>query len=183
MEKMLADLKKRLATVDKESIEKLKNSKDRESRKLAAMLQKKLDDDTGMMLQVSPGYGRRIGASGKAEGPVLEKAPSGLYISEKEIEDEKKREARRGSTNKTDAPKKKEEKMDAATRRAMNNMADKEKRRKMGERYDAIMPSPEPGEAVPRQKKKDGGAVMKYAKGGVVKAACGASVPPAQKRK
>jgi hypothetical protein len=28
-----------------------------------------------------------------------------------------------------------------------------------------------------------GGAVKKMAKGGVVKAACGASVPPAQKRK
>lgn len=100
MEKLLADLKKGLADVDKKSIEKLKNSKDTESRKLAAILQKKLDDDTGMMLQVSPGYGRRIGSSGKAEGPILEKAPSGLYISEKEIEDEKKREARRGTTKK-----------------------------------------------------------------------------------
>lgn len=148
MEKMLADLKKRLATVDKESIEKLKNSKHQESRKLAAEMQKRLDDDTGMMLQVSPGYGRRIGASGKAEGPVLEKAPSGLYISEKEIEDEKKRESR-GTMKKMDTPKKKEEKTEAATRRS----------------------------------KAGGGAVKKMAKGGVVKAACGASVPPAQKRK
>lgn len=79
--------------------------------------------------------------------------------------------------------KKKEEKLDAATIRTMRRMKDEEMLRKMGERYDAIMPSPEPGEAVPRQKKKDGGAVKKMAKGGVVKAACGASVPPAQKRK
>lgn len=74
-------------------------------------------------------------------------------------------------------------KLDAATIRAMRRMKDEEMLRKMGERYDEIMPSPEPGEAVPRQKKKAGGDVMKYAKGGVVKAACGASVPPAQKRK
>lgn len=76
-------------------------------------------------------------------------------------------------------------KLDAATIRAMRRMKDEEMMRKMGERYDEIMPSPEPGEAVPKQKKKMayGGAMKKMAKGGVVKAACGASVPPSQKRK
>lgn len=90
-------------------------------------------------------------------------------------------------------------KLDSATIRAMRRMKDEEMMRKMGERYDEIMPSPEPGEAVPKQKKKMayggmssmmpqkqpmmsyGGAMKKMAKGGM--AMCGASVPPAQKKK
>lgn len=95
MEKLLADLKKGIIEVDKKNVEKLLSSKKEVDRQLGAILQKKLNDDTSMMQEVGAGYGRRIGASGKAEGPKLKKnEQTGLYISEKEIEDEKKREAR-----------------------------------------------------------------------------------------
>ena len=95
MEKMLADIKKGLIDVDKKHVAKLLASKNQSDRELGAILQKKLDDDTGMMKEYGAGYGRRIGASGKAEGPMLKKnEQTGLYISEKEMEDEKKREAR-----------------------------------------------------------------------------------------
>lgn len=95
MEKILADIKKGLIDVDKKHVAKLLASKNQSDRELGAILQKKLDDDTGMMKEYGAGYGRRIGASGKAEGPMLKKnEQTGLYISEKEMEDEKKREAR-----------------------------------------------------------------------------------------
>ena len=55
-------------------------------------------------------------------------------------------------------------KPDRAKEAALAEMRDAQMRRRMGQRYDEIMPSPEPGEA-----KAKGGKVG-YAKGGVTRA-------------
>jgi hypothetical protein len=95
---MMASLKAGVNEVDKEFADKLQKSKLRSDRQLGGEMGKRLADDTSMMLEVGSGRGKRIGATGKPTGQVLDKNPStGQYISEKELEDQSKREARRGT--------------------------------------------------------------------------------------
>ena len=95
---MMASLKAGVNEVDKEFAGKLQKSKLRSDRQLGGEMGKRLADDTSMMLEVGPDRGRRIGATGRPTGQVLDKnPPTGLYISEKELADQSKREARRGT--------------------------------------------------------------------------------------
>jgi len=89
-------------------------------------------------------------------------------IKEREERDSKRKKMAKGGAVKKEEPKKKAEPMSPALLRAMKRYQEEEARRKMGERYDAIMPSPEPGEAKPKGMAKGGMTAKQQAKVGTV---------------
>lgn len=128
--------------------------------------------------RLAPATTRNKAVSGVLRGPDMMRGPSEVYdyvrskVSPRtpRTEDEMNeltREVARGeralnrsgNVDSTMSPK---------VREALMNMRDADERRKMGQRYDEIMPSPEPGES-----KAKGGSIKSYAKGGSVTRADG----------
>ena len=92
---LMAELNDMARDFDRDNSAGLKKSKLRGDRQLGAEMDKRAADNTSAMIEVSGG-GKRIGKDGKPSGPVLEKNPkTGLYITEKEKEDERNRESQR----------------------------------------------------------------------------------------
>ena len=124
-------------------------------------------------LRLKPASTRNKAISGALKGPNMVEGPSEVYDFVRSVvsprtprtEDEMSeltREVSRAETARN-RPGNIDPTLSPAVREALMNMRDAEQRKKMGRRYDEIMPSPEPGEA-----KAKGGKVG-YAKGGSVR--------------
>ena len=86
----LSDTVKRLKKLDKikrDFVERNINSKNPQDRALAEDFKKSLDSDTTVMMETSPGAGKRIDKNtGKTYGPeMLKDVGTGLYEKEKPV--------------------------------------------------------------------------------------------------
>ena len=89
-------------------------------------------------------------------------------IGAQEYERPKKTEEKKKDSKASSKKKSEDVVSDKVAARMRRRMQEEEMLRKMGERYDAIMPSPEPGEAKPKGMAKGGMTAKQQAKVGTV---------------